>query len=319
MTAPAPTVEPGYPKFPHLENLDRVPEVLGAESVTITEKIHGFNARFGTTLGGEFWVGSRSNVVYHEDMGVDGIGGLQGFVEFAISRPHPPPGVTVYGEWAGKGIQKGIDYGEKAYYLFAVRNPDTWVDGWDALATLAVLYGTRIVPLIYEGPPPSLEQLSEWRNGQSALAPQGREGIVIWPSPMVFDVYGHSVIAKFKSPAWAETAHARREKPAPADLANVTAFCEEYATAERMRHVLVHVAEVNVDEVGSDTGRWIDPLDARHTGLVLRAFYEDVVREGADHYDLLSENDQKQVGKVLNRYTKALLDEARTASLEAAT
>lgn len=281
--------EDQYPKFPHLENLDRVPQVLEAETLYITEKLHGFNARFGRTAEGAFWVGTRNQLVTDD---------AQGFTTWARQfEDTVSPGVTIYGEWFGKGVQKGVDYGpEKRFRAFAVRVGADLAHPDDAAAYVANL-GIEWVPTIHGGPHPGMESLEAWRRADTALGNGPGEGIVIVPWPPVFDQYGHQVIAKFKAPTFAETAHARREQPTPADLATVVAFAEEYATDERMSHVLDQLAE-----------QGIDGMDRRNTGALLRAFYEDVVREGRDHHDRLSEEDQKMVGKVLNGFVKRLVE-----------
>ena len=301
------------PTWPHLENLDRVPDLLErSEWVTVTEKIHGFNARFGRTPEGVFWVGSRSNVVHEGDGEIGKDSKLQGFTEWALSRDAlVPVGFTFYGEWAGEGIQKGIAYGPKRFYLFGLRkyapHGETLLP-WPDIARWAGTLGCSHVPLIYDGNASSLTvaQLDEWRQRQSAISEDQAEGIVISPWPPIADVYGHTVIGKFKAPQFSERAHARKEHPAPSDLTNVQAFVDDYATDERLGHVLDRLSEDG-----------LDGLDRRNTGPLLKTFYEDVVREGRDDHAKLSENDQKLVGKVLNQSVKVLVDARRTASVAA--
>ena len=283
--------DPLHPKYPHLENLDRVPYVLDATEVYITEKIHGFNARFGRTPDGNPWVGSRNNVVDPETTP------LQGFTDWAMRRVlRLPPGTTVFGEWAGKGIQKGIDYGAPRFYLFAVLDQDRAPVDPERFVDWAELLDCTTVPLLYVGPPPPMTALDMLRKGQSLLAEQPREGIVIVPWPPVTDPWGHTVIAKFKHPDFEERAHARREAPAPPDLSTVTAFVEEYATDERLSHVLDQLAEDG-----------LDGLDRVNTGALLRAYYHDVIREGAADHEQLDADSQKLVGKVLNEHVKTLV------------
>lgn len=288
-------------KFPHLENLDRIPWFLtDAEYVTVSEKIDGFNARFGRDIHGDFWVGSRNREVDPETEP------LQGFSAFALSRAADVPlGVTIFGEWAGKGIQKRIDYGEPSFHFFdghfgqAREHPYNWFDP-DDMADYAELLDLTRARVIYEGVVPPLGDLDKFRKAD------GIEGIVIRSHPIITDRFGHPTIAKFKNPAFEERASKRVERPI-VDLSNVIAFVEEYATAERLSHVLAQVGETGVDA-----------LAPQATGDVLRAMYHDVVREGGADYEALSEADQKALGSVLNRTTKALLDDARLAALAAA-
>lgn len=292
-----------YPRYPHLENLDRVPEVLNAPYLYLSEKIHGFNARFGRTADGEFWVGSRNHTI---DLTKDA---LQGFTAWALEREETQvaPGFTFFGEWAGKGIQKGIDYGERTFYLFAVQHDGVFLHP-DMTAGWAHTLNCKMAPFIGAGSGFSLEALSEIRLERSLIAEQNREGIVIVPWPPMENQYGHKIIAKFKAPDFAERAHQRREERPPVDLTTVQGFVNDYATDERLSHVMTLLEESNVP-----------PLAVTSTGDLLRTYYEDVVREGRDDFDALSEADQKMVGKVLNGVVKPLIEARRQAALEAIT
>lgn len=303
------------PTFPHLDNLERVlvadPEYL-TRPVTVTEKIHGFNARVGVDPEGKLWVGTRSEAYYLDeaptDKGSHSVPGLQGFVEYARGFHDLPVGMTVYGEWAGKGVQKGIDYGEKTFYVFAERMLDGPVASSRDVLDQHLHLGARTVPIISEGVA-LLDVLDELRRGGSVVAPgQPIEGVVIAPLEVVVDKYGHQVIAKFKSPAFQERASARDDKPR-LDTGSVDAIAAEFVVGERLRHVLDQVAENFQQD---------DPLDVSHTGDVLRAMYRDVCEDAADEVEALSEDDRKLLGSAVNRATKPLLDAARLAQARAA-
>lgn len=298
-----------HPKWPHLDNLDRVPELLKTTGkAVVTEKVHGFNARFGRTSDGAFWTGGRNNVAYSaadaEALSaaiIDKQAVMQGFTAWAIEQEVlVAPGTTYFGEWAGKGVQKGIDYGEKQFYLFGMSIDE---NGFRALVETmfaAQALGCMHVPVIWEGPMEELtmEMLTKWRTKSSALAPADlAEGIVITANPMLQDEYGHTVIGKYKSPEFAERQSERKRDKAPVDLTNVQAFVDEFATDMRLTHVLDDLRDADMDG-----------LDRRNMGDMLRAFYNDVTREGKVEYDALSENDQKMVGRVLNKSVKVLID-----------
>jgi len=298
-----------YPKWPHIENIEKIPTFLSnaqtnKTALTVTEKIHGFNARFGRTEQGEFWVGSRNNVVTE--------GNLQGAVDMAQERERSVPmGFTFYGEWAGKGIQKGIDYGEKKFYLFGVRaNADLLP--WIKISHWAIELGLETVPLIYWGRSETITiaQLDKWRQGTSRISPeQNLEGIVITTEPMSFDEYGHTLIAKFKHPKFAEIAHVKRKKQNGIDQTNAQAFVDKYATDNRLDHIF-------------DPGDWEglgNPLDMSNMGTVLRAYYNDVIREAGDDINGLSPEEQKILGRLINAKVKPFLDAKRLDSLQVAT
>lgn len=295
-----------FPKFPHLENLNRAQSVLAAPRVWITEKIDGFNVRF-TRQGDGLLVGTRNKIIDPIKEPSQGFGpwisGLGSTVHMML------PGEVFYGEWAGKGILGRIDYGEPSFWLFAIQLIDgSWAEPTE-VTRAAWEFGWNVVPTLYHGAPLPVEMLDEMRQAPSVAAPgQFREGIVITPYPAVFDEHGHRLIAKFKSPAFEERASQRKTAvPTIIDLTAVQPFVDEYVTAERLVHVLEQVREA---EGG-------DPLDPRLTGPVLKTMYEDVVREGAADFAALSEADQKYVGEVVNRATKPLLDAARVKSIAA--
>src|ERR1035437_915823 len=157
------------PLWPHLENIDRIrverPEWFDPSATwVITEKIHGFNARFGVDLDGTPWVGTRNNVLFEGDATKWPREAQQGFVGYAADHVMELlVGMTLFGEWAGKGIQKGIDYGEKDFYAFGMMMFDALVY-WDALVDECHIRGIKTVPIIYFGSGlPSVEQLTEWR------------------------------------------------------------------------------------------------------------------------------------------------------------
>jgi hypothetical protein len=295
------------PTWPHLENIDRIkatsPEWFdqGADWV-VTEKMHGFNARFGRDADGTPWVGSRSTVVAEGDPAA-WPDSLQGFVRFAATRVGQLlEGETVFGEWAGKGIQS-IDYGPRDFYVFGAYR-ETFL-GWPDVLAVARQVGLKTVPVLYRGTGlPDMDVLTEWRSAQSLVAAaSGREGICLAQDPPAISKYGHTLIGKFKSPAFAEKTSEREERPAR-DMTGINPFVAEYATEERFSHVLAQVLESGVE-----------PLDQKNTGAVLRAMYEDVVREAGPDFEALSPDDQKFLGKALNPATKRMLDAARLASL----
>lgn len=313
------------PKYPHLENLDRVllarPDFL-ARPVTISEKIHGFNARVGRDADGALWYGGRNQAWDLYDPRGDALQGFRGFVDevFGEAGDALAPGVTLYGEWAGKGVQRGIDYGDKRFFLFGERLGDGPVlSSGVVLDQHWLLFGLTTVPTIYEGPSTRLDVLDGIRRGESIVAPgQPTEGVVIAPVDPIFDAWGHQVIAKYKSPAFEERTQGsiRQEK---ADLTGdptwIAAhdFAETYVNANRLQHVLDLVGEqLRADVADQLHEAWqTEPLDVKHTGAVLKAVNLDVLREEAAAYDALPPDARKMVGSALNRKAREVLQAAR--------
>ena len=312
------------PRWPHLENLDRVlkedPDFFDLNETrqtgvyrqwTITEKLHGFNARFGVDTDGVPWVGGRNEVACEGDPAGWDRSKLQGFVAFAADRVgYLAPGVTLFGEWAGKGVQKGINYGDKAFYAFGLM-VDGQLANWNRLEKLCAGLYVSLVPLLYigwEAPQPIALQ-NIWRQQKSRIAKEDWEGVVVSAHPPKADKYGHITIVKVKSPKFEERAHARAERPVPADMATAQAFAADYVTDMRLDHVLDQVAEELRMSValGLLRDEDTDPLDPKNTGRVLKAMFEDVVREGKADFDRLPEADQKLVRKAVPPLAKELL------------
>ena len=318
--------DPKRPVWCHLENMERIqaesPDWLTAPTNwVVTEKLHGFCGRFGADVDGVPWVGSRNNVVcegasnFPEDYPEWPHEQLQGFVKFAAEHVvFLQDGETLFGEWAGKGIQKGIDYGKPDFYAFGLMRDGALV-AWDDLVNCCSVEDTGIktVPVIYQGPDlPPIAVLAAWREATSLIAETGREGICIAKDPPVREAYGHYLIGKFKSPEFAERAR-ERNRTSSAELPDMTIlqnFVDDYATEERFAHVLDQVFDANYE-----TGVNANPLDARLTGDVLRTMYNDVIREAGSEYEDLADSDKKMLGKVLNATSKKLLDAARLAAL----
>tara|TARA_R110000796_G_scaffold248124_2_gene374540 strand:- start:3936 stop:4961 length:1026 start_codon:yes stop_codon:yes gene_type:complete len=98
-----------------------------------TVKLHGTNAGIGHTQEDGMWVQSRSNIITPEE---DNAGfaryvedNKQAFeeliehVRYVVSYLKPNDAVFIFGEWAGKGIQKGVAISqiEKAFFIFDIK------------------------------------------------------------------------------------------------------------------------------------------------------------------------------------------------------
>lgn len=97
-----------------------------------TVKLHGTNASVCYNLESGFWTQSRENIITPEKDNA-------GFAFFAESKKdifmdliqfiqkmnniEEDKTISIYGEWAGKGIQKGVGISEleKAFYIFGVK------------------------------------------------------------------------------------------------------------------------------------------------------------------------------------------------------
>lgn len=123
------------------------------ETVVVTEKIHGQNARF-IYLDGQMYAGSKSQWKMP--------GGNDNWNKTLRQNPWitnwciAHPGYALYGEITP--TQKGFDYGTKdvmQFFMFDIRTPDnTWVDFDDYhLAQYDLeLFNDHMVPVLYYGP-----------------------------------------------------------------------------------------------------------------------------------------------------------------------
>lgn len=213
-----------YAKLPHLQWFTNLFE--DGETVVMTEKIHGTNARFGRVeaVADSFWKKLKKLV------------GLLDSHEFVYgshkvqlqSKKHRTTsfygddvwaqcakkydlenmlldGEVVYGEIYGEGIQKGYSYGVKAddrkLVVFDVQKDGKWLDHGD-LVHWCRSKGLQMVPTLYVGPY-SKEAVEKHTNGPSVLDPQTkvREGCVVRSNVERHTVNGRSV-CKSVSPAY---------------------------------------------------------------------------------------------------------------------
>ena len=130
-------LEPTFVSWGKIPRLNR--------DIVITEKIDGTNAAIGVLDDGTVYAQSRKKLITPEQ---DNAGFARWVADNADAlRAHLGPGLH-FGEWWGRGIQRGYGQTEKFFSLF---NTNRW-------ATLASpghsLYdlGVRSVPVLYEGP-----------------------------------------------------------------------------------------------------------------------------------------------------------------------
>lgn len=215
--------------------------------------------------------------------------------------------VIVYGEWYGPSIQKGIVYAnEKQFRGFGIRVNGAFLPIITALLMLDEL-GLNRVPVLYQGPPDQ-EMFDKLRGKESHVAHENgiviegntAEGIVIYPTYPFRDAYGEWVIGKHKDVKWSERSAPKEHVP-PSEVA--AAFVAEFVTANRLDHVKQHL-----EEQGIDTGL------AKNIGAILKEMSSDVLREAAEEYAALSEDDQRAVRKLIPNATRALMLEVRAAA-----
>lgn len=140
-----------------------------------TIKVHGTNASILLTKD-DFYCQSREQVITPEKDNA----GFARFVHelplesFEILRSNfNQEKVAIYGEWAGKGIQKGVAISQvdKAFFVFGVRviledEKEEWLDiqGWNLPERFYNIYNfpTYQIDIDFEKPEYALEQINKW-------------------------------------------------------------------------------------------------------------------------------------------------------------
>jgi hypothetical protein len=149
--------------FPKLARLNR--------DIVITEKLDGTNAQvYITDDGSDMLVGSRTRWITPE---ADNFGFARWCYENRDELMKLGPG-SHFGEWWGKGIQRGYGMEEKKFSLF---NTHRWKDSRPACCD--------VVPILYEGPfsEGAVVTTVDWLRSSGSVAVPGYmkpEGVVVF-------------------------------------------------------------------------------------------------------------------------------------------
>lgn len=298
-----------FSKYPEIELLHRVPDIMQEPEVVVMEKIHGTNARFGW-VDGKFRIGGR-NEEFDLQTSTPSTGyGLMGWLHTTdlVQRVQKlaesiSAEVIFYGEWFGPGVQKGVVYAkDKQFRVFDVRVNDDLVD-WDQVVSLTERVGLQTVPLLYRGKP-NREILDRHQTAPSVVAFENGvgtqenigEGVVIKPSRMHRNLHNNWVIAKHKGPKFSERKSLSEGKAQVATPESATAFTDEFFTLQRLEHVLTNMRSSGVDITVPSA-----------TGQIIRSMYGDVLKESKPEYELLDEDARKAVDKGHAGKTKILI------------
>jgi len=163
-----------FKAFPKISRLSR--------DILVTEKIDGTNGIIAIGENGEFQVGSRNKWL------TDEFGNIQsdnaGFAQWATQHRDELMTLGVgyhYGEWWGKGIQRGYGLSEKRFSLF---NVSRWSDESDEVRPSCC----HVVPILFAGTFDTLDiayALSMLELNGSVASPgfMRPEGVVIFHTP----------------------------------------------------------------------------------------------------------------------------------------
>ena len=277
------------------------------------EKIHGTNfsiivtrdsvqaaKRTGLILAGEGFFGHEI-IMQRYDKAIKA-------VQEIMSSMSAVESYQIFGEFAGGGIQKGMDYGEKDFYVFDIylkttAGNNSWLDDV-SMESFCSLFGFKVAPLLARG---SFEELSKMVNdfdsvvnyynelvrvtdiehankynfgylasGEKNIA----EGYVLKPCYPKFFGNGSRVAIKCKNSKFTEKAKSDKPIKAKATLTEkdteVLSKLAEYSTWNRVSNVISKHGKPTAKEFG------------RIMGLTMQDIFEEAGREGLSLND--SEN-----------------------------
>lgn len=222
--------------------------------------------------------------------------------------------VQIFGEYAGGGIQKEVDYGEKDFYAFDVMFDGKYIN--DISMTYFLLdHKLKVAPLIQTG---TLEELlklpvefnttipaynKRWNESEridgfvyTSIEVEGPtdnvgEGLVIKPVYPAFLGNGSRIAIKYKTDAFKEKGKGKAPKlPTPMtdkDIALATQF-SEFITENRLSNVLSHIGEVTAKDFGKVMGFMMKDIFAE-------AKREEISIDVADSPSKVSKEIQHQV------------------------
>ncbi|ASZ76428.1 RNA ligase [Proteus phage PM2] len=228
--------------------------------------------------------------------------------------------LTIFGEYAGPGIQREVDYKEKDFWVFDILINGNLVDA-AFIRFLSSKHGFKICPVITVG---NFDNLSNLERAFDSLIPEfnriakehgipeanstifgpqpkGKdniaEGYVLKPVlPVEFNNKSR-VIFKCKNELFKETGKVRKVKPV-VELSNddqeLVNTATAYITKQRLSNVLSHIGEVKTKDFG------------KVQGLMMQDILKDMLKDGNDilEYDdpsLIKKAIQKEVQEFIRK------------------
>lgn len=279
------------------------------------EKIHGTNfsiiierdavtcaKRTGPILAGEDFFGYEIVLKKYNDS----IKAVQHTIKEGSS-------MQIFGEFAGGGIQKGVDYGEKDFYVFDIlvktaEGTNQFVDDY-MMETICNTFGFKLAPLLGRG---KFDELSKLPNDldvvvhryNKAIEAHGlkeanstpfqvevenknvAEGYVLKPCYPKFFPNGARVAIKCKNSKFSEKAKSDKPIKAKAVLTDVDKVAlstlAAYATLNRVNNVISKIGQVGLKDFGKVMGLTVQDIleeAAREEIFITDADQPDVVKK----------------------------------------
>jgi len=299
-----------FPKIQNLYNIDKYEGIWLCKTVAIQEKLHGTQTRIGfsrdgviigsrRTLLSEDWTGQKDQFQVCSKIAIPVWEKL--LREHTILDTH---NITIFGEFVGPAIQKGIYYGDnRDFYAFDIvlSNLETSEEDWLNVIDLNIfcdLWGLKHVPFLGIHKP-SIDLFNELYADNSLVVPDVDnnviEGIVIKAYPMQYDLYGNPVYAKHKNDAWGETTKKFKEK-------------EKYQTGEMLPFLTEAriLSAINVIKESEQFSRSMSDMQYL-PNIITRDIIEEESIEVKDekHFKALRRQLSKRIAQM---YKKMLLD-----------
>lgn len=170
------------PKF-DIESYEKFPHVLTeGESVVVTEKVHGANARY-TFVDGVFHQGSRQRWLIPESGHIWARAAAHNPAIRAWCEAHP--GAVLYGEVYGnvQSLSYGLGKGEVRFIAFAASSHGQWRDQIDLFGDLTES-GVPCCPILHSGAfdHDRIKRLAELDSEVAQTPGHMMEGVVIVPA-----------------------------------------------------------------------------------------------------------------------------------------
>lgn len=248
------------------------------EHITITEKIDGANASIVVNENGTLTACSRRNELSESNT-------LQGFYNF-VQTLVPEDVATVlttryilFGEWLVKHTIKYPEDRMRQFYVFDIYDTETeQYMPWEFTKTVAAFLNLKTVPLFYDGPFTSWEDIYSYVGKTEMDAEPTGEGIVIKSQDRLDNKFsGTPEYVKIVAKEFSEVHDSKPHNVDPEKLAAKTAAEELAKTIVTERRVEKSIQKLVEDGIISET--W----DEHDLGTIAkhlpRAVYNDCVKE----------------------------------------
>lgn len=258
-----------------------------------TVKLHGTNAGVAYNAADGLWAQSRTSIITPEKDNA----GFAVFVESKkevfldlittiYRRAHLPDDstVVVFGEWVGKGVQKGVAIGEmeKSFFIFAIQIvhkdgssqwlPFFWYSNPTANIFNVNLYRIFVLDIDFNAPQLVQNKLIEFTAAVEKECPIakafGHSGVgegVVWTGEYRGETYRFKVKGEEHSVSKVSTL----SEVDVAKFESIQAFVADVVTEARLNQAIENV-------FGGE------PLDNRKTGDVIRWMQNDIIKEESD-------------------------------------